>query len=152
MKPWAPYTIEIRICDIAQVKNVGVIRWMANDWMGLAFNLWWHLVENHYLPIKKRENVRVNLGGSLHNWNIKLCFVYHHLPDLMFGPQFFGERAKYDFVNRYWAPYVISQACYPNHKGEAYSAVIPNNKVHGANMGPTWVPSAPDGPILIDED
>ena len=24
--------------------------------------------------------------------------------------------------------------------------VIPENKVHGANMGPTWVLSAPDGP------
>ena len=24
----------------------------------------------------------------------------------------------------------------------------PDNKFHGANMGPTWVPSAPDGPIL----
>ena len=23
---------------------------------------------------------------------------------------------------------------------------IPDNKVHGANMGPTWVLSAPDGP------
>ena len=25
-------------------------------------------------------------------------------------------------------------------------AVVPDNKVHGANMGPTWVLSAPDGP------
>ena len=25
-------------------------------------------------------------------------------------------------------------------------ALIPDNKVHGANMGPTWVLSAPDGP------
>ena len=24
--------------------------------------------------------------------------------------------------------------------------VIPDSKVHGANMGPTWVLSAPDGP------
>ena len=24
----------------------------------------------------------------------------------------------------------------------------PDNKVHGANMGPTWVLSAPDGPML----
>ena len=24
--------------------------------------------------------------------------------------------------------------------------VIPDNKVHGANMGPIWVLSAPDGP------
>ena len=26
--------------------------------------------------------------------------------------------------------------------------ICPDNKVHGANMGPTWVLSAPDGPIL----
>ena len=25
-------------------------------------------------------------------------------------------------------------------------AYYPDNKVHGANMGPTWVLSAPDGP------
>ena len=25
---------------------------------------------------------------------------------------------------------------------------IPDSKVHGANMGPTWVLSAPDGPML----
>ena len=25
-------------------------------------------------------------------------------------------------------------------------AIIPDSKVHGANMGPTWVLSAPDGP------
>ena len=25
---------------------------------------------------------------------------------------------------------------------------IPDNKVHGANVGPTWVLSAPDGPHL----
>ena len=24
----------------------------------------------------------------------------------------------------------------------------PDSKVHGANMGPTWVLSAPDGPLL----
>ena len=29
----------------------------------------------------------------------------------------------------------------------SYSAV-PDNKVHGANMGPTWVLSAPDGPLV----
>ena len=23
---------------------------------------------------------------------------------------------------------------------------FPDNEIHGANMGPTWVPSAPDGP------
>ena len=27
-----------------------------------------------------------------------------------------------------------------------YKVRIPDNKVHGANMGPTWVLSAPDGP------
>ena len=26
--------------------------------------------------------------------------------------------------------------------------IIPDSKVHGANMGPTWVLSAPDGPML----
>ena len=26
------------------------------------------------------------------------------------------------------------------------SSIFPDSKVHGANMGPTWVLSAPDGP------
>ena len=26
---------------------------------------------------------------------------------------------------------------------------IPNNKIHGANIGPTWVLSAPDGPHVV---
>ena len=26
--------------------------------------------------------------------------------------------------------------------------LIPNGKVHGANMGPTWVLSTPDGPYV----
>ena len=30
--------------------------------------------------------------------------------------------------------------------GENYTTVYPYNKVHGANMGPTWVLSAPHGP------
>ena len=31
--------------------------------------------------------------------------------------------------------------------GEEYDELdTPDNKVHGANMGPTWILSAPDGP------
>ena len=26
---------------------------------------------------------------------------------------------------------------------------VPDNKVHEANMGPTWVLSAPDGPLVV---
>ena len=35
--------------------------------------------------------------------------------------------------HEYFRPYVMTQA-------------YPDSKVHGANMGPTWVLSAPDGP------
>ena len=38
---------------------------------------------------------------------------------------------------------------FPPYKNNTYSnlsAVIPDSKVYGANMGPTWVLSAPDGP------
>ena len=31
-------------------------------------------------------------------------------------------------------------------KGQIIFWTIPDSKVHGANMGPTWVLSAPDGP------
>ena len=27
-----------------------------------------------------------------------------------------------------------------------HRGIVPDSKVHGANMGPTWVQSAPDGP------
>ena len=32
-----------------------------------------------------------------------------------------------------------------NNCASSFMCVIPDNKVHGANMGPTWVLSAPDG-------
>ena len=32
---------------------------------------------------------------------------------------------------------------------EGYGKADPDNKVHGANMGPTWVLSAPDGPHVV---
>ena len=32
------------------------------------------------------------------------------------------------------------------------SIYIPDSKVHGANMGPTWVLSAPDGPHIVPMD
>ena len=34
----------------------------------------------------------------------------------------------------------------PNHSELEAIEAIPDSKVHGANMGPTWVLSAPDGP------
>ena len=36
---------------------------------------------------------------------------------------------------------------YLNHMSQHIMVMMfPDNKVHGANMGPTWVLSAPDGP------
>ena len=35
---------------------------------------------------------------------------------------------------------------FPSQRPVMRSHVIPDSKVHGANMGPTWVLSAPDGP------
>ena len=29
-----------------------------------------------------------------------------------------------------------------------FPQIVPDSKVHGANMGPTWVLSAPDGPYV----
>ena len=34
------------------------------------------------------------------------------------------------------------------HQHLAYLHLTPDSKVHGANMGPTWVLSAPDGPHI----
>ena len=36
--------------------------------------------------------------------------------------------------------------CYSSECNSPKGQVSPDNKVHGANMGPTWVVSAPDGP------
>ena len=33
-----------------------------------------------------------------------------------------------------------------HRRNDARSAMTPDSKVHGANMGPTWDLSAPDGP------
>ena len=41
-----------------------------------------------------------------------------------------GHLTNWDKVNQDWF----------------YNMDIPDSKVHGANMGPTWVLSAPDGP------
>ena len=35
---------------------------------------------------------------------------------------------------------------YAVHVLKLFQLHYPNNEVHGANMGPTWVLSAPDGP------
>ena len=40
-------------------------------------------------------------------------------------------------------PHVYVRIC-----SNVSSVWYPDSKVHGANMGPTWVLSAPDGPIL----
>ena len=32
--------------------------------------------------------------------------------------------------------------------GTLLLGILPDSKVHGANMGPTWVLSAPDGPLV----
>ena len=34
------------------------------------------------------------------------------------------------------------------HAGGKLLIKYPDSKVHGANMGPTWVLSAPDGPCV----
>ena len=40
----------------------------------------------------------------------------------------------------------INQSYERPNAGESVMKNIPDSKVHGANMGPTWVLSAPDGP------
>ena len=41
----------------------------------------------------------------------------------------------------------VSGLAHPNREAEKLGPeMVPDSKVHGANMGPTWVLSAPDGP------
>ena len=49
-----------------------------------------------------------------------------------FVPQF-----RQIYVKSHWHTHEVNPA-----------QCIPDSKVHGANMGPTWVPSAPDGPHI----
>ena len=44
------------------------------------------------------------------------------------------------------APTAKSPVAGDLRRRNAHVALIPDSKVHGANMGPTWVLSAPDGP------
>ena len=37
-------------------------------------------------------------------------------------------------------------SCYIDQEDPALHDGVPDSKVHGANMGPTWVLSLPDGP------
>ena len=46
-----------------------------------------------------------------------------------------------------WIPPVVYWlACHHNSCRGPYTGTIPDSKVHGANMGPIWVLSAPGGP------
>ena len=42
--------------------------------------------------------------------------------------------------------YSLQNSNWNNHKQANTKHRYPDNKVHGANMGPTWIMSAPDGP------
>ena len=44
----------------------------------------------------------------------------------------------------YWIPYLLGRILKKHDRGITQN--IPDSNVHGANMGPTWVLSAPDGP------
>ena len=48
-------------------------------------------------------------------------------------------------------PVLIQRHCWDNcHiQGVGCEVIFPDSKVHGANMGPTWVLSAPDGPHVV---
>ena len=50
------------------------------------------------------------------------------------------------WMNDYTPLFYLDVITYPCSTPYAGLANIPDNKVHGANMGPTWVLSAPDGP------
>ena len=41
---------------------------------------------------------------------------------------------------------ILSVVSDPGHHWSRLCIVVPDSKIHGANMGPTWVLSAPDGP------
>ena len=52
----------------------------------------------------------------------------------------------YSFTNRLSRRNNTLPQMTPGHKVDMYPTGIPDSKVRGANMGPTWVQSAPDGP------
>ena len=66
--------------------------------------------------------------------HITICFDIHRSTNVLF----FGELLVFDCGQP------------RNHMCEnsLHNCIIPDNRVHGANMGPTWVLSAPDGPHL----
>ena len=53
------------------------------------------------------------------------------------------------FVTSSWSRFptlLMLYMIHPNNHASGLRFAVPDSKVHGANMGPTWVLSAPDGP------
>ena len=50
------------------------------------------------------------------------------------------------YIARKVAICLVRLFCSSNTRNDAYGQRYTDSKVHGANMGPTWVLSAPDGP------
>ena len=62
-----------------------------------------------------------------------------------------GDQYYMNIITNVWHflplnPSLTSKACRHHRRRDLVSCMYPDSKAHGANMGPTWVLSAPDGP------
>ena len=83
-------------------------------------------------------------------WNENICMLIKCVDGAFYGkPVLTGVTLLQPRPYEFSRPQYINQLCkWREHSGTEYMLTDPESKVHGANMGPTWVLSAPDGPYV----
>ena len=108
--------------------------------------LWvWCVYECHLL---KRVFCPIFMSIKLSNRfiiSISYAFRYMCYEQYAYFALFHNYTSSNIQTEQWWMIKHIMEKCYPIHLFNGMY-IVPDNKVHGANMGPTWVISAPDGP------
>ena len=126
-----------------------IIIQLTTHWNWMNAN---HLITEHTIAEQRKHSVLGNehLCRTGQDMYISLPFICYKIINIYFV-------CKSDITLQLsWLPYDMSsflivcsyQQCRQNwHHGDPQFIVnLPDSKVHRANMGPTWVLSAPDGP------
>ena len=82
----------------------------------------------------------IHLTLSITRINITLCLMQHRSDDVLRYIRISTHEGKR--IHRPYGLWGILPVVRRN------SMLIPDSKVYGANIGPTWVLSAPDGPLV----
>ena len=101
--------------------GVGINKLTPN--LSIRLNTCWHIFTSH---------AAISISGK----RLRLCFHPCWLVFLSMG----------NFQDSFWATFWAKPS--PFFIKLSAADVCPDSKVHGTNMGPTWVLSAPDGPYV----